>query len=130
MTLSPNYARQAAVDAARSRNVLSARDHHSTKKSSGPCSDVVFRNTGLTVGEVSGTKRNKVFGFDPYINPKADHRYRIPGTAECKLKRENFADRAAKDKSWVPSPNQFKQPSWKIGPPGTISNIEPEKHTI
>ena len=95
MTLSPNYERKAQLEEARSRNknVKTANNQYSTRKSSGPCSDVVFRNTGLSVGEVTGTKRNKVFGFEPYINPQADHKYRIPGTAECKLKRENFAER-------------------------------------
>ena len=51
--------------------------------------DVVFRRTGLSIGEVAGTWRNQVFGFEPYNNPKADFRYRISciGTAEVKKPR-------------------------------------------
>ena len=88
--------------------------------------DVVFNRTGLSIGEVSGTWKNRVFGFEPYINPKEDHRYRIAGTSEVKKPRQNFADLDAKSKSWVPGPNQFKQPNWKVGSNMPISNIEPE----
>ena len=93
--------------------------------------DVVFNRTGLTVGQVAGTQRNRVFGFDPYINPAADHRYRILGGSDNKRRRENFADLAAKAKQWVPGSNQFKQPNWRV--PGRnlpISNVEPEQHSI
>ena len=67
--------------------------------------DRIFQKTGLTIGEVAGTAKNKVFGIDLYNTPKGDNRYRIPGSAEVKKPRMNFADIEAKSKKWVPPPN-------------------------
>ena len=67
--------------------------------------DRIFQKTGLTIGEVAGTRKNTVFGVDLYNTPKSDNRYRIPGSAEVKKPRMNFADIEAKSKKWVPPPN-------------------------
>ena len=90
--------------------------------------DVVMKRTGLSIGEVAGTQREKVFGVDFYKNPKADHKYRILGSAGVRKKRMAFTDIEANFKKWVPSPNQFKQTNWKYGSHMPISNLE--THTL
>lgn len=97
----------------------------------------MLKRTGLSVGYVAGTERNRVFGVDFYKNPKADTKYRILGSAEYKLEaasskkpriRPAFTDIISKQKQWVPGSNQFKQTNWKFGAHMPISNVE--DHTI
>ena len=54
-------------------------------------SDIVFRRTGLTVGYVAGTQRDKPFGTDEYRAPFADHAYKIATMGTNKENRKNFA---------------------------------------
>ena len=54
-------------------------------------SDIVFRRTGLTVGYVAGTQRDKPFGTDEYRAPFADHAYKISTMGTNKENRKNFA---------------------------------------
>ena len=90
--------------------------------------DVVMKRTGLSIGVVAGTQREKVFGVDYYKNPKADHKYRILGSAGVRKKRLAFTEIESNFKKWVPSPNQFKQTNWKYGAHMPISNLD--THTL
>ena len=109
MALSPPIAHAATLESARVRNSVLTPQANSRRGAPSAGGDVVFARTGLSVGEVAGTQRPRVFGIEPYIPPKGDGcRYRIPGTADTKKPRQNFAELAAKRKQWVPAPNQFK----------------------
>ena len=99
MTLSPPNAHAATLETARLRNSVLTPEANSRRGPPSAGGDVVFARTGLSVGEVAGTQRPRVFGFEPYIPPKGDGcRYRIPGTADTKKPRQNFAELAAKKK--------------------------------
>ena len=59
--------------------------------------DHTFRKTGLSVGVVAGTAKDKPFGHEFYRQPVGDTVfYRVALGNDNKEKRKNFADAEAK----------------------------------
>lgn len=77
--------------------------------------EYTFRRTGLSVGVVAGTQRDKPFGHHFYRTPVADSVfYRISvGNAENKEKRKNFADLEAKRLNYIPGPKYLSHSDWR-----------------
>ena len=83
------------------------------KQRSNTASDIVFRQTGMSVGYVAGTQREKPFGFDLYNAPAADHKYMLHTMCNFKEKRVNFAEKEGRANSWVPGPKYMGCQDWR-----------------
>ena len=81
----------------------------------GESTDQTFNRTGLSVGYVAGTARDKPFGHSFYRSPVGDTTfYKVTvGNADNKEKRKNFADLEAKRLSFIPGPKYMQHDDWR-----------------
>lgn len=76
--------------------------------------DVVFKRTGLTVGEVAGVPKDLYFGFEPYTMPVEDLKYRITNPSYSREKRIIEFEKVALKLKKFPGPNQYsKVDNWE-----------------
>jgi hypothetical protein len=84
------------------------------RQSVGKMSDIVLKGTGMTVGYVAGTQREKPFGFDLYNAPKADHKYEMRTMTNWREARRSQAHDYGRARSWMPAPSKHSnQPDWR-----------------
>ena len=72
----------------------------------------MFHPTDLSVDQLAGIRKDKPFGFDHYVCPSEDHKYRIKNLGMTKNKPKCFTDQRAHDFKWVPAAIYIPHRDW------------------